>query len=1023
MADQNAQTRLDWEVTGEQAIKSITTALIRLNKAQKDLNRTLGKESRVSSSYTQMLDAQRKMKITVSETAKGVRRVKQEISQVAQKTQGANEQTGKLRISWQSVGRIIAGSILSRGIGKLLRVIREAGTESTDFEARIGELRTISQNAQLQFDTWADSVKRLSDEFNRAPLDVTEGLYQTLSNQVAEGANAVVFMEEALRLSLITVSSAEEAVQALTAAINAYGYSVADARRLSNIFFKTIELGRLRLGDIANTIGRILILGSQLSITIEEMTASIDAMTIQGVRANEAQTWMRNVMLKLIRPTEALKDLFDEWGVVSGQAAVQTFGFAGVIKKLEKATSGSNNELTELARIFNRIRATTGAAALVGNTETLIEALKAMEIAAKDADAALKLIQEPAGFKIQKELRQIQNFFTVDIGRAILKQLEAISEGFVDLSDAVKYTTIAILATVKAVGQIVGATIILQFLAAFTTASTFASTAAALLTKKIVILGVAFNAATIWLGVVAAASAKLGAALYNNFKNSQKSVDEFTDSLRGPLFTAMGELAARENQIYADRVAKSTRATNIMKRVYLQALAAMMAAVNTLRDIESNRSDASRLLYESTLTIGTSTQKEKASYERLIYLKSQLRGLLKEEKRDTAEINRIWSQTQAAYATINSLESENFRVSQRSSRVMRDIHGMIKENADNLDRLPKTSRVQLLQLDKLGKKFEKHTDQITDFENMQQRIKTTIEETNSKEKTHLADLSSRFNLLEEAGRTSTGWLAKMQALLFKDVGEVPGLFTSMSDVNKALTEAKEKMDELQRKGGVEATDTVELEQLLNKLELAFKVLEDRGVIIKGYSEALSNLGLTLREAENLSSMKDSLVEQLGVIEGALKTVKEPVDAFKKAFEDVKIVGDDAANQLVLVMQEATDSLRSMLEALRIELANTKLEAALIKNTSESIKTKKPWVGGYMTRFASGGSVGSDSIPALLSPGEFVMNQDAARRYFPQLVAMNSGAARFSAGGEVVNNNIGDINVTVQGNQGSETTAR
>ncbi|OIN79100.1 phage tail tape measure protein [Mycobacterium malmoense] len=57
------------------------------------------------------------------------------------------------------------------------------------------------------------------------------------------------------------------------------------------------------------------------------------------------------------------------------------------------------------------------------------------------------------------------------------------------------------------------------------------------------------------------------------------------------------------------------------------------------------------------------------------------------------------------------------------------------------------------------------------------------------------------------------------------------------------------------------------------------------------------------------------------------------------------------------------------------------------------------LGGLVKYFATGGPAGTDTIPAWLSPGEFVMNSDATRQYLPYLQNMNKGA-RFSTGGLV-----------------------
>lgn len=69
------------------------------------------------------------------------------------------------------------------------------------------------------------------------------------------------------------------------------------------------------------------------------------------------------------------------------------------------------------------------------------------------------------------------------------------------------------------------------------------------------------------------------------------------------------------------------------------------------------------------------------------------------------------------------------------------------------------------------------------------------------------------------------------------------------------------------------------------------------------------------------------------------------------------------------------------------------------------------------RFFAAGGRGTDTIPAMLTPGEFVINAKSARDFFPQLQAINAGQAPVyrDQGGSVTN--IGDVNVTLQGGEG------
>jgi len=89
------------------------------------------------------------------------------------------------------------------------------------------------------------------------------------------------------------------------------------------------------------------------------------------------------------------------------------------------------------------------------------------------------------------------------------------------------------------------------------------------------------------------------------------------------------------------------------------------------------------------------------------------------------------------------------------------------------------------------------------------------------------------------------------------------------------------------------------------------------------------------------------------------------------------------------------------------------------SASGGIMRLKQWM-----HLAGGGATGTDTIPAMLSPGEFVMSAQATGRFYSQLVAMNSGRAPgHAAGGNVTNAGIvGDVSINVSGG-GNKQTAR
>jgi TP901 family phage tail tape measure protein len=321
-----------------------------------------------------------------------------------------------------------------QGIRTLINEVKQGAQAAIDFQIRISEIRTLSQENQLGFERWSRSVRELSDEFGRPQADVAKATYEALSNQVAKGAEVIKFQREALQLSIVTTSTATEATNLLASAINAYRLPVTEAHRISSIFFKTIDLGRVTASEMANTFGRIGSLAASLGVSLEETTAAIAALTIQGVKYGDASTLLTNILIKLTKPTDEMKALLESWGTPTGEAAIATFGFAGVLGRLEEATHGSTGEL---ARFFNEIRGLKGAVGLLGNRglfDNFTNALDKIKGSAQSYENAIQIIEESSGRKLEKEFNKIKNFFVDDFGQSLLNTVADLSEGLAVLT-------------------------------------------------------------------------------------------------------------------------------------------------------------------------------------------------------------------------------------------------------------------------------------------------------------------------------------------------------------------------------------------------------------------------------------------------------------------------------------------------------------------------------------------------------------------------------------------------------------
>ena len=100
----------------------------------------------------------------------------------------------------------------------------------------------------------------------------------------------MVFLRENVKLATVAVGTMGQAVGATTSVVNAFDMAIYDTAHISVVLFKTIEMGRIRLEEMADSLGRVSMLSSQLGVTLEEQQAAFAVLTIQGVKFNVAQT-------------------------------------------------------------------------------------------------------------------------------------------------------------------------------------------------------------------------------------------------------------------------------------------------------------------------------------------------------------------------------------------------------------------------------------------------------------------------------------------------------------------------------------------------------------------------------------------------------------------------------------------------------------------------------------------------------------------------------------------------------------
>lgn len=337
------------------------------------------------------------------------------------------------------IGHIGFATLVYRSISLIQLGFTQSAEKAAEFQRTLGLISTLVDQNAGSFERWREEIRVLSDELGRPATEVALAAYDALSNQVIQTTEDFELLRVAGELAATTNATVANSVDTLSGIINGFGRNMNEARIIGDKLFTTVDLGKVRLDQLADSVGRSAGLATNLGVSLDEVLGSIAFFTQAGINSAEAVTLLNNVMVQLTKPNEALSAQFQQMGFNSGQAAVATLGFVGTLKEL--ATAARDTE-DGLATFFPEIRGLRGVTSGASDDfQKLSDAILRVREAGPALKEATESLNENLGKRFFGELNKITNFFTDDIGGSFLKSIFDLTDGFGGLAASVKEVT------------------------------------------------------------------------------------------------------------------------------------------------------------------------------------------------------------------------------------------------------------------------------------------------------------------------------------------------------------------------------------------------------------------------------------------------------------------------------------------------------------------------------------------------------------------------------------------------------
>jgi TP901 family phage tail tape measure protein len=179
----------------------------------------------------------------------------------------------------------------------------------------------------------------------------------------------------------------------------------------------------------------------------------------------------------------------------------------------------------------------------------------------------------------------------------------------------------------------------------------------------------------------------------------------------------------------------------------------------------------------------------------------------------------------------------------------------------------------------------------------------------------------------------------------------------------------------------------------NSLIPSQKIVEDTGIILKNYNETTDKIVASVKYLGQSADAWEANKIKIEAANTQLEFTKKNIQTAKTAAEGILAAWKQINSKVITITTKYVNSGATAIEETTEAQKQTILQS--IRETSTNVQAlqknilQRKMYGGKVKYMANGGmAMGSDTVPAMLTPGEFVVNKAASKRFGPLLESLN-----------------------------------
>jgi len=329
----------------------------------------------------------------------------------------------------------------SRGVGRsagvavaaIAAIGGAAARMAAEFETSFAKIEGLVGVSGQALGKLEEAAQTLGPQFGKSANEAADALF-FITSAGLRGAAATEVLEASLKGAAIGLGETKTIADLATSAVNAYGQQNLNGAQAVDVLTEAVRLGKLEPAELAQSMGQVLPISSNLGVSFQEVGAAMAGMSKTGTDASTAATQLRQILNTIAKPTSQANEQLASMGM-SAEGLRKQIREEGLFATLETLTTAFDGNIEATTQVFGNIRALSGVLDLMGaSVDDNRELFRQMTDDVGVLDEALQVTEQTASFKFNRAMEGVKASL-IPVGTTLLEVGSQLLDGLMPIID------------------------------------------------------------------------------------------------------------------------------------------------------------------------------------------------------------------------------------------------------------------------------------------------------------------------------------------------------------------------------------------------------------------------------------------------------------------------------------------------------------------------------------------------------------------------------------------------------------